>query len=141
MQKLLIATSNPGKAGEYRQVLSELPLKLVLLSDLGLSSIEETGATFEENARLKAESYFQKSGLPCIADDGGLEVDALNGEPGVKSRRWKTGDENVTDEELVAYTLERMKGIPDEKRRARLRLGMAFADREGEIFTTEASIE
>lgn len=140
MQKLLIATSNPGKLGEYRTALADLGLELVSLKDVGLGSIEETGATFQENAELKARTYFELSGLPCISDDGGLEIDALGGLPGVKSRRWKTGDENVTDEELVEYTLEQMKQVPEGKRGARLTLVAAFFDGK-EIHTTQASIE
>lgn len=141
MQKLLIATSNPGKLGEYRQYLSDFHLELVSLQDVGLFSIDETGATFEENAILKARTYFKRSGLPCISDDGGLEVDFLHGEPGVMSHRWKTGDENATDDELIDYTIERMRGVPDGRRGARLRLVMAFADKEGNIHTSEAAIE
>ena len=141
MQKLLIATSNPGKVGEYKAQLSDLPLELVSLKDIGLGSIEETGKTFEENAILKAKTYFELSGLPCISDDGGLEIDYLNGEPGVYSRRSKTGDENVTDQELIDFTLEKMKGVPEEKRTARLRLVMAFANKEGKMQTTEAAVE
>ncbi len=141
MQKMLIATSNPGKVGEYREQLKDLSVELVSLKDVGLGSIEETGKTFEENAVLKAKTYFEQSGLPCISDDGGLEIDYLNGEPGVYSRRWKTGDENVTDQELIDFTLEKLKGVPDEKRTARLRLVMAFADKEGKTHTTEAAVD
>jgi len=141
MQKLLIATSNPGKVGEYRAQLADLNLELVSLADLGLGSIEETGKNFEENALLKARTYFKQSGLPCIADDGGLEIDALGGEPGVRSRRWKTGNENVTDQELIDFTLEKMREVPKEKRTARLRLVMAFIDGEGAEHVTEAAVE
>lgn len=130
MKKLLIATSNQGKLAEYRKFLGDLPLELLSLSDFNLGSIDETGKTFEENAKLKAESYFKMSGLPCISDDGGLEIDALGGAPGMLSRRWKTGDENVTDEELIAYTLERMKDVEEGKRGARFRLVAAFYDGE-----------
>lgn len=140
MRKLLIATSNQAKLAEYRKFLADLPLELLSLSDFNLGSIDETGATFEENAKLKAESYFTMSGLPCISDDGGLEIDALDGAPGVLSRRWKTGDENVTDEELITYTLERMKGVPEGKRGARLRLVVAFFDGK-EVHTAEAATE
>jgi XTP/dITP diphosphohydrolase len=87
MQKLLIATSNSGKVAQYRDYLKGLPLELVSLKDVGLISIEETGTTLEQNALLKARTYFEQSGLPCIADDGGFEIDFLNGAPGVYSRR------------------------------------------------------
>jgi XTP/dITP diphosphohydrolase len=141
MKKFLIATSNQGKLSEYQEHLSDLGIELVSLKDVGLSSIDETGKTFEENAILKAKTYFMQAGVPCISDDGGLEIDALNGEPGVYSRRWKTGDENVTDKELIEYTLLRMKDVSERKRTARLRLVMAFADMEGNIHTTEAAVE
>jgi XTP/dITP diphosphohydrolase len=141
MQKLLIATSNAGKVGQYKEYLKNLNIELVSLKDVGLGSIEETGTTFEENALLKARTYFKQSGLPCIADDGGLEIDYFGGKPGVYSRRWKTGDENVTDQELIDYTIEQMKGVPEEKRSARFRMVLAFVDREGNEHTAEASTE
>lgn len=138
-RKLLIATSNPGKVNEYREHLRDLDVELVSLKDVGLGSIDETGKTFEENALLKARTYFEQSGLPCIADDGGLEIDALNGAPGVYSRRWKTGDESATDDELIDFTLEQMRGI--ENRAARMRLVMAFIDADGNEHLAEAAIE
>ncbi len=141
MPKLLVATSNEGKFGQYREQLKGLPLELVSLSDLGLHSIEETGKSFEDNAILKAQTYFQQSGLPCVADDGGLEIDYLNGEPGIYSRRWKTGDENVTDKELIDYTIDKMLGIPWEKRTARFRMVMAFIDSQGAVHLAKDSTE
>lgn len=151
MRELLIATANPGKFREYYEGLSSLSLTLRSLKDFNLASIEETGKTFEENAELKARSYFEKTGIPCIADDGGLEIDALGGAPGVISRRWKTGDENVTDQELVDYTLLRMKEVPAGERTARLTLVAAFYDgkkmetartvTEGEIATAPTKYE
>jgi len=92
MKSVLIATTNPGKLAEIKIALS--PLKKQGVTVLDLSSFpeieppEETGATFEENARLKASYYAEKTQLPTIADDGGIMIDALHGEPGVKSRRW-----------------------------------------------------
>jgi XTP/dITP diphosphohydrolase len=139
-QKLLIATSNAGKVGEYRAGLADLHVELVSLKDLGLSSIEETGKTLEENAILKAKTYFAQSGLPCIADDGGFEIDYLHGEPGVKSHRWINGNES-SDDELVAYTLKRLEGVPKEKRTARMRQVTAFIDTEGNMHTVTTAIE
>lgn len=137
--KLLIATTNPGKFTEIKRFLSDIPLDPVSLKDVGINDVvEETGKTFEENAILKAKFYAEKSGLPTLADDGGFEIDALNGEPGVKSHRWVHGDSENTDEELVAYTIERMKGI--ENRAAQLRLVLALALPNGEIHTAEASV-
>lgn len=141
MQKLLIATSNLGKVGQYRAGLAGLPIEFVTLKDVGLDSVEETGATFKENALLKARAYFKQSSLACIADDGGLEIDALGGKPGVYSRRWKTGDENVTDQELIDFTIEQMRDVPMEKRGARFSMTMVFIDKEGVEHIAEASTE
>ena len=89
MKKLLIATTNPGKLSEINRFLGDLPVELVGLKDAGITdAVEETGSTFEENAILKAKYYCKKSGLPTLADDGGFEIDALDGQPGVKSHRW-----------------------------------------------------
>ncbi|HUD02923.1 MAG TPA: non-canonical purine NTP pyrophosphatase [Candidatus Paceibacterota bacterium] len=141
MQKLLIATSNAGKVAQYRKGLEDLGLELVSLKDLGFSPVEETGSTFEENALLKARAYFNQSGLPCIADDGGLEIDFLGGKPGITSRRWKTGDEQVTDQELVEFTIEQMRGVPVEKRTARFSMAMTFVDADGKEHVAHASTE
>ncbi len=140
MQKLLIATSNPAKLAEYSAQLSDLPLQLVSLKDLGLESIEETGETFRENSLLKARTYFKQSGLPTLADDGGLTIESLGGEPGVFSRRWLGGKES-SDEELIAYTLKRLQGKPLEEREARLRLASAFIAPDGSEHVIETSIE
>ena len=87
--KLLIATGNPGKMREYAGLLRDAPFQLVSLADLGINhEVEETGETFEENARLKASEYGSLSGILTLADDSGLEVDALGGEPGVLSARY-----------------------------------------------------
>ena len=127
MKKLLIATSNPGKLTEIKFFLKDLPLKLVSLSDLGIKEkVDENGKTFEENAAKKAKFYCQISGLPTIADDGGLEIDYLHGEPGIKSRRWIDGKE-ASDKELINYTLEKLKGLPKVKRGAQLRVYLALA--------------
>jgi len=139
--KLLIATTNSGKLGEIKKYLSDLPLELVSLNDLGIKeTVREDGKTFKENAILKAKFYCQKSGLPTLADDGGFEIDALGGEPGVKSHRWIHGDRENTDEELIQYTIERMKGLPRARRGAQLRLVMALALPDGRIFTKEAKV-
>lgn len=137
--KLLIATTNPGKLDEIKKFLSNLPVELVSLKDVGITDVvEETGKTFEENAILKAKFYAAKSGLATLADDGGFEIDALGGEPGVKSHRWVHGNKENTDEELVAYTLKRMKGVTN--RSAQLRLVLALALPDGTIHTSEASV-
>ncbi|HEV2170340.1 MAG TPA: non-canonical purine NTP pyrophosphatase, partial [Candidatus Binatus sp.] len=91
MNRLLIATTNPAKLAEYRLILRELGIELALVSlaELGIAEApEETGATFAENALIKARYYFPRARIATLADDGGLEIDALGGEPGVRSHRW-----------------------------------------------------
>ena len=141
MKKLLIATTNPGKLAEIKEFLSDVPLTLLSLSDVGIvDAVEETGITFEENAVLKAKHYAKESDLPTLADDGGLEIDALSGEPGVKSHRWIHKDREDTDEELIQYTLDRMKDIVDANRGAQLRLVLALVLPSGEVFTSEEKV-
>ena len=103
-------------------------------------TIEETGKTFEENAILKAKFYAQKSGLPTIADDGGAEIDALHGEPGVKTRRWIHKDRDSTDEELIAFTLEKLKSVPLQDRGMQLQAVIALAFPLGKYYTAAAKI-
>lgn len=125
--KVLIATKNPGKAREMARIMGE-SFEVVTLLDLpDAPDLEETGATFQENAVLKAKYYHEWSGLPVVAGDGGLEIDALNGEPGVFSRRWPMGNETPgepgrekTDQEMIDIAIEKLRGVPDELRRARL---------------------
>ena len=125
--RLLIATTNPAKLAEIKEFLVDIPIECVGLQDVGITqSVEETGATFEENAILKAKTYAKLSGLPTIADDGGLEIDALDGAPGVHSHRWIHKDREDEDEELIEYAIEKLRGLPRAKRRAQLRLVIAF---------------
>lgn len=138
MKKLLIATTNPGKLAEIKRFLGDLPVELVGLKDVGITeTVDETGKTFEENAILKAKYYCQKSGLPTLADDGGFEIDALGGQPGVKSHRWIHQDREDTDDELIAYTLEKMKGLPRAQRGAQLLLVLALVFPDGSVTTVE----
>lgn len=121
MTELLIATTNPAKLAEYRLLLSEFDLKLVSLRDVGVErQAPETGASFLENARIKAAFYFVYSGLPTLADDGGLEVDALGGAPGVMSHRW-LGVGDADDRALAEEVVRRMAGVELARRGARLR--------------------
>ena len=124
--KLLIATHNAGKLRELAEILGGIPYRLLSLSDVGIDTdVEETGLTFEENATLKAETYRDLSGLPTLADDSGLEVDALGGEPGVLSARY--AGENATDADRVALLLQNLADTPPEKRTARFRCVIAVA--------------
>jgi XTP/dITP diphosphohydrolase len=139
MTKLLIATKNPGKIAEYRIILKNLPLKIITLGDLNIKdSVEEDGKTFEENAIKKAKFYSELTELPTLAEDGGIEIDYLDGEPGVKSRRWPGYE--ATDEELINMTFEKLKGVPLEKRSAQLRVVIALAI-NSEIKTSEGIIQ
>ena len=89
-RRLLVATTNPGKLKEIREILRDAPVDLLSLDDVGgIPEPEETGATFADNARLKARYYSARTGLPAVADDSGIEIDALDGAPGVHSARWQ----------------------------------------------------
>ena len=141
MQKLLIATSNLAKLEEIKRFLSDVPIELVSLTDMGMTQkVEETGNTFEENAILKAKFYADLSGLATLADDGGLEIDALHGEPGIHSHRWIHEDREDEDEELIHHVIERMKRIPKNKRGAQLHMVIAFVLPNGDVHTSEGVI-
>jgi XTP/dITP diphosphohydrolase len=141
VKKLLIATTNPAKFQELQTFLSDLPLELISLKQLNIQvQASETGTTFEENALMKARFYFEKSHLPTLADDGGFEIDALHGEPGVKSHRWLDPNREATDEEIIEYTIKRMENVPLEKRGAQLRLVLALVTGEGQEFIIEEKV-
>lgn len=125
--ELLLATSNTGKVRELAQLLEGLPLTLRNLSEFEpVPTVEETGETFEENASLKATFYGRRTGLLTLADDSGLEVEALNGAPGVRSARY--AGEDATDGQRVARLLEELKGTSDVERRARFVCVLALFD-------------
>ena len=125
---LLVATRNPGKMREYRQLLADYPGRLISLDDAGVpDEVEETGDTFHANAILKAATYAQLSGHLTISDDSGLEVHALGGAPGVYSARYG-GDACQTDSDRVALLLQNLANIPWEQRIARFRCFTAIAD-------------
>ena len=117
--KVLLSSNNPHKLREIAQIVKPFGIELVLPADLGLHyDVDETGTTFEENSRLKAEAGVKLSGLPSIADDSGLSVDALDGAPGVYSARFG-GSHDESDEFRNDYLLEKLKDVPDNKRTAR----------------------
>ena len=118
--KAVLASKNPHKLQELQAILGGLGIEVVLESALGLDiDVDETGTTFEENSRLKAEAVMRAANMPTIADDSGLMVDALDGAPGVYSARFGPKGHDGTDDERIAYLLERMQDIPDERRAAR----------------------
>ena len=130
LTRLLIATRNEGKVEEYEELLADLPLALTFLTREGIAAeVEETGSTFKENAVQKAEEYVRLSGLLTLADDSGLEVDALGGEPGVFSARY--AGPGATDEDRYRLLLDKMQEIPWEQRTARFRCVVAVAEPGG----------
>ncbi len=130
--KLLLATNNRAKVREYRSLLRGLPLKLVTLAEQGITTVvAETGESLEENARLKAVTLSAESRLLSLADDSGLEVDALGGEPGRLSARY--AGEGASDGDRIDYLLSRLRDIPWEKRTARFRCVIALAVPDGEV--------
>ena len=130
--KLLLATNNQAKVREYRSLLRNLPYELVTLAEQGITTVvSEAGESLEENARLKAMVLAAQSQLLALADDSGLEVDALGGEPGRLSARY--AGEGASDRDRVNYLLSRLKGVPWEQRSARFRCVIARATPEGEM--------
>ncbi len=139
-QKLLVATHNRGKILEYRALLSDLPLAVTWLDEQGIvEDVEETGATFVANASLKAAAYAQLTGLWTWADDSGLEVDALDGRPGVYSARY--GGPGLSDADRYRRLLAELAAIAPEQRTARFHCVVALAVPGGPIYTAEAAIE
>lgn len=138
--KLLLATRNKGKIEEFRRILDEIAageIELVGLESFpDLHDVDETGSTFEENALLKAREMSIAAGIPAIADDSGLCVDYLNGDPGIFSARWagKHGDDKAN----TAKVLESLSGVPDEKRSAHFTCVAALALPDGRTHVEQA---
>jgi XTP/dITP diphosphohydrolase len=130
MPKLLLATTNRGKVREYRHLLSGLPFELVTPDEMGIDiSVEEKHPSYEENARTKATVYARASHVITLADDSGLEVDVLGGEPGIRSAR--AAGEEASDKDRVEHLLSRLKDVPWEKRTARFKCVIVVATPEG----------
>ncbi len=137
---LLLATNSAGKLGELQEILAGLPLELITPAQISLDlEVDETGATLEENAILKATAFARESGLPALADDSGLEIDALGGEPGVRSKRYAGPD--ASDADRIALVLGKLEGVPEAQRGARFRCVMALATPEELIGTVEGTCE
>jgi XTP/dITP diphosphohydrolase len=135
-REVVIATRNPGKFREIEAILSPLHLKLLSLRDFpDLPEVEEDGATFAENAGKKARAIARLTGRPAIADDSGLAVDALGGQPGVLSARYAGG--NATDRERYQKLLDEMAGIPEGKRQATFVCVLAVAFPSGKMQVVE----
>ena len=132
MPKLLLGTNNKAKVREYRSLLRAIPYDVVTLDEQGITTkVDESGVSLEENARLKATLLSAQSQLLTLADDSGLEVDALGGEPGPLSARY--AGEGASDRERTGYLLARLNGVPWERRTARFRCVIAVATPDGEV--------
>ena len=124
MKKIVLASNNKGKVREINQILTELDISVLPQSEFNVDEAEETGLTFVENAILKARNAAEQSGLPAIADDSGIEVDALNGEPGIYSARY--AGVGASDEDNLQKLLGALQDVPDEKRTARFQCLMVY---------------
>ncbi|MCS5615788.1 MAG: XTP/dITP diphosphatase [Candidatus Marinimicrobia bacterium] len=132
--QIVLATHNRGKMKEMSSILAHLPVNLLTLDDFPqIGEIPETGETLKENAFIKAETVHQKTGLPALADDTGLEVDALDGAPGVHSSRYD--GETATFEDNCRKMMQEMDGIPAEERTARFHTVIAFVSDSGNEWT------
>ena len=135
---LLLGTANKGKVREYKNLLRGIPHRIKTPAELGVTiEVAETGTTFEENAALKATAFAAASGRLSLADDSGLEVDALGGEPGPRSRRY--AGEGASDAARIDFLLARLKDVPEPERTARFRCVIAIAAPHGqtELFSGE----
>ena len=124
MQKVVLATGNPGKVSELADLLSAFGLDIVAQTDLGVESAEETGLTFIENAILKARHAAHITGLPAIADDSGLAVDALGGAPGIYSARY--AGEDASDRQNLEKLLTALQDVPDDQRQAQFHCVLVY---------------
>lgn len=130
MREIVLASSNPGKVREINQLLAGLDLQVRPQSEYGVIDAEETGLTFVENAILKARNAAQHTGMPAIADDSGLEVDALAGAPGIYSARF--AGEGASDQENLEKLLVELEAVPAEQRTARFQCLMVFMRHAGD---------
>lgn len=139
MREILIATGNKGKISEFKSLLGDLNLSFRSLADFSnIAEVSETGATFDENARLKAKDYSKQTGLPTLADDSGLEILALGNAPGVFSARY--GGTELSDHERIEKVLFELEKTLDLERRARFVCVIAVTDGKGEIKYTATGV-
>jgi XTP/dITP diphosphohydrolase len=144
-RRLVIGTNNPGKLREFRELLAGCGFELVTPREIGVKfDPEETGDTFEANATIKAIDAAQATGLPALADDSGIEIDALGGRPGIYSARYAGGDRmdpSISEERQLEIVLDEMRGVPDEQRTARFRCVIAIAEPGGGVKYAEGVFE
>ena len=139
-KRILFATGNAGKMKEIRMILSDLPLPVVSMKEAGIAAeIEENGSTFEENAVIKARAVMELTGEIALADDSGLEIDYLDGAPGIYSARFM-GEDTSYDIKNTAL-IEKLEGVPEEQRTARFVCAIACALPDGRILTSRGAME
>jgi XTP/dITP diphosphohydrolase len=136
--RIVLATGNPKKLAELQRILEGLEVELVPMTDLGIEGAEETGETFRDNALIKARAVAAETGSPALADDSGLEVDALNGEPGVRSARYagEDGDDEANNDKLM----RELAGLPEEMRTARFVCTVALVAPDGREWVTRGEM-
>ena len=138
--KVVLASKNPHKLVEIDAITRKLGIELILQSELGIDiDVEETGTTFEENSFLKAEAVMKASGLPALADDSGIVVDALNGEPGVYSARYG-GDPSLTDHDRKMLLLKNTEHVPDGERQAAFVAVITMVTPDGQVIQARGEI-
>ena len=140
MDKIIFATGNEGKMKEVRMILEDLGLPVLSLKDAGIAAdVEENGTTFEENAQIKAKAIMEMTGALVLADDSGLEVDALNKEPGIYSARYMGHDTSyhIKNQNII----DRLEGKVGEERSARFVCAIAAAFPDGRVLTTRGTME
>ena len=140
MIEIVVASKNQGKVAEFEKAFSQLPVKVLSLKDFGnIPEAVEDGTTLAENARKKAQHYLQSTKKPCLADDSGLEVDALGGAPGVFSARY--AGEAANDAANNAKLLQQMADVESERRTGRFRCALALAFPDGRILEADGVVE
>jgi len=140
MKKILIATTNQAKLKEIKSFLCDLPYKLIFLKDINFTKkYQEIGTTFSQIAKNKARFYYNQTKLPTLADDGGLEIDALDGAAGVKSARW-LGPKS-TDRQLIDHVIEKLKKVPPKKRTARIIVAICLYLSPNKVYLAQGSSE
>lgn len=139
IRKLLIGSGNKKKVEHYQKFLGDVPFSIVTLADFDIAEAEEHGKTFEENALIKANYYFEETRLPVLADDGGLEIPALGNFPGTHAHRFFGQD--MSDEEVISGILKAMKNLKGDQRRACFRVVLALRLNKNEIYTASGVIE
>lgn len=138
--KVVLASKNMHKLREIGEILEQFDIELVLQSELGVDiDVEETGTTFEENSLLKAKAVMEATGLPAIADDSGIAVDALNGEPGIYSARYGF-DETLDDRGRLQLLLKNMESVPDGQRQAQYVCVITFITPDGKLLQARGEV-